>query len=329
MNFLVEYGLFLAKAITFVLAVIVIVSFLVGAASKNKSSKDRLKIKKLNERYEDYKAALNKEALNKTELKQLAKENKQKAKAEKKTQTAASRVFVLNFNGDIRAQATQSLREEITAILLIATPCDEVVVRLESAGGLVSNYGLAASQLKRLRDRNIPLTIIVDRIAASGGYMMACVGDKICAAECAIIGSIGVVAQIPNFHRLLKRNDIDFEQITAGEYKRTLSLFGENTEKGREKVQEDVDNVQEIFKSFIIKHRPQVNIDEVATGEHWHGIQALKLKLVDELMTSDDYLMQASRDKTIFEVHYEQKKSFASKISHSIKQMLESSLNYL
>lgn len=319
LHFLSEYGLFLAKAVTVVLAIIVIVSFILSAAGKGKSPKEKFKIRKINNRYQDYKNTLNKEMLSKPELKRIAKEEKQKNKALKKGDNNRKRLFVLNFQGDIKASANSSLREEITAILTVANPLDEVLIKLESPGGIVASYGLAASQLKRLRNRDIFLTVAVDKVAASGGYMMACVANRILAAPYAVIGSIGVVAQLPNFHRLLKRNDIDFEQITAGEYKRTLSMFGENTEKGREKVQEDVDNIQEIFKAFIVENRPQVNIEEIATGEHWHGVQALDLKLVDDLGTSDDYLLEMSHDKDIYELHYAPKKSWADKFSLSIK----------
>jgi serine protease SohB len=327
LNFLAQYGLFLAKVVTLVVAILIIISFIISAACKNKSSKDRLRIKKLNKHYEEYKEILNKELLDKEALKQVAKAEKQKKRAAKKAKESRKRIFVLDFNGDIRASATSSLREEITAILTIANKNDEVVVKLESPGGLVPCYGLAASQLKRLRDKNIFLTISVDRVAASGGYMMACVANKILAAPYSIIGSIGVVAQLPNFHRLLKRNDIDFEQITAGEYKRTISMFGENTEKGRQKVQQDVNNIQEIFKAFIAQNRPQLDINEIATGEHWHGVQAYDLKLVDELITSDDYLMAASTGSDIYALRYERKKSFMSKFSLSVKQAYNRLLN--
>jgi len=200
---------------------------------------------------------------------------------------------------------------------------DEVVIRLSSAGGLVHAYGLAASQVKRIRDRGVPLTVCVDTVAASGGYMMACVADKLIAAPFAIIGSIGVVAQIPNFHRLLKKNDIDVELITAGEYKRTLTIFGENTEKGREKFTEDVQSTQELFKDFISQSRPGVDIEKVATGEHWYGAQAVELALVDELMTSDEYLVSRSEDCDVFEVVYHRKKTFSERFAHIAEGSLD------
>jgi serine protease SohB len=319
LHFIATYGLFLAKTATIVLAIIII--FLIIAASAAKSKATKLKLKKINEQYDDYKKTLNHEILSKSERKQFVKAEKARQKSEKKQQ-GRKRVFVLDFNGDIRAHATSSLREEITAILTVANPEDEVVVRLESPGGIVPNYGLAASQLKRLRDKNIPLTIIVDKIAASGGYLMACVGNKILAAPYAVIGSIGVVAQLPNFNRLLKKNDIDFEQITAGQYKRTLSLFGEITEDGREKAQEDVNIIHEMFKAFILANRPGVDIEKVATGEHWLAVKTLELNLglVDTpLCTSDDYLLKASTEKDIYELHYEKKKTLADKLSLSLK----------
>lgn len=319
LNFLSNYGLFLSKVATIVIAIIVVVVVIIALASKGKSAKQKLKIKKLNKRLEEYQKVLNNEVLNKHTLKALTKTEKKEAKSAKKEKNERSRVFVIHFNGDIKASETASLREEITAVLTIAEPKDEVVVCVESPGGIVPSYGLATSQLKRLRNHNISLTVCVDKVAASGGYMMACVANKILAAPYAIIGSIGVVAQLPNFHRFLKKNNIDFEQITAGEYKRSLSIFGENTEKGREKVQEDVDSVHEIFKDFVAEHRPNVEISKVATGEHWHGVQALDLKLVDELMTSDEYLQNACKDKDVFEVKYETKKSIADKLGLSMQ----------
>jgi serine protease SohB len=318
-HFFSVYVLFLAKTITIVLALIILLIIILALAARSKAPKDKLKIRKINKQYDDYREALRHEILEKHELKQLLKSEKRKNKASKKQESGRKRLFLLNFNGDIKASATAALREEVTAILTIANQEDEVIVRLESPGGIVPCYGLAASQLKRLRDHNIPLTIAVDKIAASGGYMMACVGNKILAAPYSIIGSIGVVAQLPNFHRLLKKNEIDFEQITAGQFKRTLSMFGENTEQGREKVQEDVNSIHEIFKAFITSNRPDVAIEKVATGEHWHGVQALTLNLVDELMTSDDFLLNQSAEKDIYEVRYEHKKSLMEKLAPSIE----------
>ncbi len=218
------------------------------------------------------------------------------------------RVFVINFHGDIMATAVASLREEVTAILYVAESRDEVLVRLESSGGVVHGYGLAASQLVRIKDKGISLTVVVDKVAASGGYMMACVADHLIAAPFAVIGSIGVVSQIPNFNRLLKNHDVDFEQFTAGEYKRTVTLFGETTDAGRAKLQEEVETAHTLFKSFLKTHRHTLDVETVANGEHWFGTDALRLKLVDELRTSDDYLLSASESADLYEVTYPVKK---------------------
>jgi len=230
------------------------------------------------------------------------------------------RVFVINFDGDIRALTVENLRQEISAVLTIATPRDEVLVKIESAGGVIHGYGLAASQLQRIRNRNIPLTVVVDKIAASGGYMMACVANRILAAPFAIIGSIGVITQLPNFNRFLKRHNIDFEQVSAGEYKRTLTMFGENTDKGRKKLQEEVEEAHELFKSFVIANRPIVDIHAIATGEHWLGTRAKELKLVDEIMTSDDYLMLACDEADLYEITYTTKKNLLEKLTSSVSK---------
>ncbi|HYF97955.1 MAG TPA: protease SohB [Coxiellaceae bacterium] len=309
MDFLANYGIFLAELLTVLLVLLALIGFVVFLITKGKEPNFglKLKVRKLNTHFAEVKELLHENILSKAQHKKLLQNQKKTQKREERDNEKKSRLFVLNFEGDIKASAVQSLSELITAVLLVANKHDEVLVRLESAGGLVNAYGLAASQLQRLRDAKIKLTIAVDKMAASGGYMMACVADKVLAAPFAIIGSIGVVAQLPNFHRFLEKNNIDFEQITAGEYKRSLSLFGENTEKGREKVQSEVDDVQKLFKSFIKAHRPHVNVDQVATGEHWFAQQAIELNLVDELKTSDDYLLAAKDHNAIYELHYKTK----------------------
>ena len=265
-------------------------------------------------------------------LKQRKKEQKQTDKEQDKQAKAGgldmdARVFVLDFNGDIQASAVGNLRNEISAVLQVASDKDEVVVRLESPGGLVHSYGLAASQLKRVRDREIPLTICVDQVAASGGYMMACIGSRLMAAPFAVIGSIGVVAQIPNFHRLLKKNNVDVELMTAGEYKRTLTIFGENTDKMREKFQEELDDTHLLFKQFVRDNRASLDLDKVATGEHWFGLRALELGLVDELKTSDEYLVERSDQAEVFEVRWEEKRRLIDRLGLAAEGAITRSLN--
>ncbi|MES2142464.1 MAG: protease SohB [Pseudomonadota bacterium] len=325
MSFLLHYSEFLLKIITVVLAILILTGGIFAIARKAKEqTKLKLCVKKLNKKYQELADTLNAEILTKLERKKFAKEKKIKSKKESKQ--LKKRVFVLNFQGDIKGSAVNSLREEITAIAQVATPQDEVVLKLESGGGMVSPYGLAASQLQRLKDKRIPLTVSIDKIAASGGYLMACVADKILAAPFAIIGSIGVVAQLPNFHRFLKKKDIDFELLTAGEYKRTLTMFGENTQKAREKTQEDLEEIHRLFKDFIEKNRKDVNIDEVATGAHWLAQDALSLNLVDKLITSDDYLSNqaSSGQANIYELQYLAKKSMSEKLSEKLTQLASS-----
>ena len=233
------------------------------------------------------------------------------------------RVFVLDFDGDMQASQVDQLREEVSAILPVVGESDKVLLRLESGGGVVHGYGLAASQLMRLKDAGITLTISVDKVAASGGYMMACVGDEIIAAPFAILGSIGVVAQLPNFHRLLKKNDIDFEMHTAGEYKRTLTIFGENTDKAREKFQADIDDIHVLFKDFVSSNRPVVAIEEVGTGEFWFGQRALEKNLADRLCTSDSFLVEHLEGYDLIEVRYRAKRSWQEKLSLAAEMAVE------
>ncbi|MGE7989754.1 protease SohB [Pseudomonas sp. NPDC089554] len=332
MEFLAEYASFLAKTATLVIAILVVLSAIAGMRGKGRRKPGgQLQVIRLNEFYKELRERLESGLFDKAQLKAL---RKQQAKAEKQQKKAKasdkseekSRVFVLDFDGDIKASATESLRNEITALLTLATPRDEVVLRLESGGGLVHSYGLAASQLARIREAGIPLTVCIDKVAASGGYMMACIGEKIISAPFAVLGSIGVVAQLPNVNRLLKKHDIDFEVLTAGEYKRTLTVFGENTEKGREKFQEDLDITHQLFKDFVGRYRPQLHIDEVATGEVWLGIAALNRNLVDELRTSDEYLSTRAREANLFHVHYAERKSLQERIGMAASGTLENTL---
>lgn len=314
MELLAEYGLFLAKTFTLVLALLIVAGGLAAVIGRGRvRDKGHLKIRDLNRHYDGMAHALRSAVLDKKAFKRTLKEEKRRHKAERKKSARKRKLFVLNFHGDIRASGVASLREEITAVLAVAEPEDEVILRLESAGGLVHAYGLAASQLTRIKQQNVPLTVAVDKVAASGGYMMACVADRIIAAPFAVVGSIGVLSQLPNLHRWLKAKDIDFEQFTAGEYKRTVTLFGENTEKDREKFQQEIEETHALFKDFIKQHRGQLDLDRIATGEHWYGTQALELELVDALLTSDDYLLEASRDAALFEVSFVSRKRFASR----------------
>ncbi len=330
MEFLIEYGLFLSKVITIVIAILIAVAGCAAvAARQKKSSGKQLQVTHIGEQLEDMEQAVAAVAFSPDAVKQKRKserkKSKQKARAEKKAYKASAkggglpdtkkRVFVIDFEGDLKAGHVENMRQEISAALTCATTRDEVLVRLESGGGTVHGYGLGASQLRRIRERGIPLTVAVDRIAASGGYMMACVANKIIAAPFSIIGSIGVLAQIPNLHRFLKKHDVDFEQLYAGEYKRTLTLFGENTPKGRSKVQQDLEETHRLFKDFVKSQRPGLDIDKVATGEYWLGMQAQELGLVDELQTSDDYLMERRGEWELVLIEYSRKKTLQEKLA--------------
>lgn len=386
MEFLSEYGLFLAKVVTIVAAILVVIGFIVANRAHMKDrDPGHISVTKLNDRYEDMKESvlevvmdsgeyahrrklLDKEKKaeekaqakkRKAELKAAEKEKKHSAKhavaddsreikvpeqaeadAETGSETlpaehvvstggevARKRLFVIHFDGDIKASALSHLREEITAVLQVAGKEDEVVVCLESPGGMVANYGLAASQLARVRSAGVKLTVVVDKVAASGGYMMACVADRILAAPFAMLGSIGVVAQLPNFHRLLQRNDVDFELFTAGEYKRTVTMFGENTPEGKEKFQSDLEEIHTLFQHFVSDYRPQLDVAKVATGEVWFGKRAVELNLVDELKTSDEYLTGRAENADLYQVEYKEKQNIAKKIGIATQTGVESAIS--
>lgn len=328
MELLSYYGLFLAKTITVVVAIVAIAVLITNLAMRKRTQSGQLKLINLGERYQEMKDDMmlakmkhpdqklwHKEQKKKNKLE--AKATKQRAKQGLKPESGKPSLFVLDFKGSMDAHEVSSLREEISAVMAVAKAEDEVLLRLESPGGVVHGYGLASSQLQRLREKGIRLTVAVDKVAASGGYMMACVADRIVAAPFSIIGSIGVVAQIPNFNRLLKRNNVDVELHTAGEYKRTLTLFGENTEQGREKFREDLNETHLLFKQFVHEMRPALDIDSVATGEHWFGTQALAKGLIDAIGTSDDLIIDQMANHEVIAVRYTRRKKMMDRFTQS------------
>lgn len=331
LNFLAEYGLFLLETITLVIAVLVIITGIFSIRNRNKPQDETLNIRKLNEKYADIAEELRSEILDKKALKAFIKRTKKEEKEKQEKSSTEKpekrRTYVLDFQGDVHASAVEKLREEISSLLTIATPRDEVVVKLESGGGTVHGYGLGASQLQRIRDKKIRLTVCVDKVAASGGYLMACVADQIISAPFAIIGSIGVIIQMPNLNRFLKKHQVDYEMLTSGEYKRTISLFGENTDKGRKKCVEELEEIHHFFKKHIAEYRPQVDVHAIGTGEHWIGKKALELLLVDGIMTSDDYLMKSCEDNDVFEIAYEKKKTLKDKVTEGLNACTSGLLN--
>ncbi|MDA1076332.1 MAG: protease SohB [Proteobacteria bacterium] len=322
MAYLFDYLIFLAQVATIVVAILIIISAIASLSMKRTTAQvGHLEVNKLNDRLDDLKHSIEHAVLPGAAFKkQMKQENKRHKKEQKQAskelksgepdvETKHPRLYVIDFEGDVAATAVSQLRTEITAVLTMACDADEVLIRLESPGGMVHSYGLAASQLHRVRQQGIRLVVAVDKVAASGGYLMAAVADRVLAAPFALVGSIGVVAQIPNVHRLLKKNDVDVEILTAGAHKRTLTVFGENTEDGRAKFIEELEDVHALFQEFVGEHRPDLDLSLVATGEAWYGKRALDLKLVDEITTSDSYLVKACQEKEVFKVSWVDRKS--------------------
>ncbi|HFH9839788.1 TPA: protease SohB [Streptococcus suis] len=319
----IEYGIFFLKVVTFLLAILL---FLVLSTKiKSKKLDGQVTITDLSEKLLEQQEQFEKELFDKKAYKKLQEERDQES-SEQETEDPVKRLFVLDFEGDIQAKQVDNLRKEITAILTLASQGDEVLLRLESPGGSVYGYGLGASQLLRLKDKQIPLTIAVDKVAASGGYLMASVANTIVAAPFALVGSIGVVAEIPNIHRLLKKHEIDVDVMTAGKYKRTLTVIGENTPEGKEKFQEELNDVHALFKEFVSENRPILDIEQVSTGETWYGTSAKKVHLVDEIATSDDLILGQIHDKQVLLVKYEEKKSLINQIGVQVETSLSNLL---
>ncbi|MEW6119557.1 MAG: protease SohB [Pseudomonadota bacterium] len=312
-DFLSHYALFLAQAATLVVAVVAIIAAVVLLSRRKARHLGEIAVTDINRQLEAAGDRIEAARLAKPAYKQLMKQRKAEHKARQQAE-AQPCTYLIDFKGDIRASAVAALREEITAILQVAQPGDAVLLRLESPGGMVNRYGLAAAQLLRLRDARLPLTALVDTVAASGGYLMAAAADKIVASPFALIGSIGVIAQLPNFHRWLQARNIDWEQFTAGQYKRTVTIFGENTDDGRAKLREELEAIHTRFRDFVQERRAQLDMDQVGTGEAWLGSQALELGLVDELATSDDIIRAAARQGRVLQVSYQRKLTLPERV---------------
>jgi serine protease SohB len=320
-EFFFNYGLFFAKVLTVVVGIVAII--VVAAAAGRKAHQEGLEVENLNRKYKNLAGVLRKAVLNKDERKKEAKKEKQREKAEAKQPSVKPRSFVIHFKGDLKASALPSLREEVSAVLDVASADDEVIVCLENHGGMVHEHGLAASQLVRIRDKGIPLIVCVDKVAASGGYLMACVASKIYAAPFAILGSIGVLAQIPNFNRMLDSHGVDFEQVTAGKYKRTVTMFGKNTDEDRAKLKEELEDVHTLFKAAVSEYRPDMDLDKIATGEHWYGTRALQLGLADEIKTSDELLTERVAERDLYAVSYRIRQPLQKRLMANVDSALE------
>ncbi len=318
-----EYLLFLAKTLTLLAGIAVLL--VLGMRVRRFSDRgEHLEITDLNDRYQTLTRALKESSLPRRVFKDFIKSERKRERArDKAAESGRPRLFVIEFNGDIRASEVGALRVLVTTILLEAKQGDEVLVRLDNAGGMVSEHGLAASQLARIRSSDIPLTVAVDKVAASGGYLMAAVANRIIAAPFAILGSIGVLAEAPNFHRLLQRHGVDFELHTAGAFKRTLTLFGENTDEGRQKLREQLEETHRLFKDFVLEYRPGLDLERLATGEYWHGQRAVELGLVDAIQTSDDFLLAASAEKDLLKIKYSAHKKPIERLLSSIQGGIE------
>lgn len=325
MELWLDVGAFGLKALILLIVVLVLLAVVSNLVFRFKGIPEQLDVEDLGAKFKGFSRQVRTYF---SDLKALKKELKQEKKQEKKKvkkPTEPSRkIFVIDFDGDMKASQVETLRQKVTTILMVADPDhDEVVLRLSSPGGMVHTYGLAAAQLLRFKNNKLKLTVCVDKVAASGGYLMACTADRIIASPFAIVGSIGVLAQIPNFHRLLKKNDVDYEEITAGEFKRTLSVFGEITEKGRQKFSEQIEATHSLFKDFVKQYRPQLDMQLVATGEYWYGTQAVQLGLVDEIQSSDDYLFEKYKDHKVLKIEIEGRKKLSEKLADSMSLSLD------
>lgn len=316
-----ELLLFVAKAaIGVVSAGIVVILIARAARSGGESARGRLRVTRLNDRVGELEAIVRLPRLGKKERKAWIK--KREAEESGFETSGQPATFVIDFKGDLQASAVEELRETVSAVIAGHREGDEVLLRIESPGGTVHGYGLAASQLARLRAAKLRVVACVDKVAASGGYMMACESDEVVAAPFAIVGSIGVVASVPNLHRLLEKYGVDYEEMTAGEHKRTVSLFGKIEPEGREKFLEQLAEIHTLFREHVLRNRPNAKAELIATGEHWAASQAVELGLVDRIATSDDEVMRRVKEREVYEVSFRRPRSWQSRMGRAAAMQL-------
>ena len=303
------FGLKAFIVVVSVLICVLVPIFVIRKSSPIDKDKKSLKLENLKKEYNDYIRQFYQKTMNKKNFKKYLKGF---YKNEKKESPKTS-LFVLSFKGDIMASQVKNLRDEISFILEVAKPKDEVVILIESRGGSVSHYGLAANQLQRLRERDIPLTVCVDKVAGSGGYLMACVGNQILSSPFAFIGSIGVMFGVPNVHDFLKKHDVNYEEFTAGKFKRTVTPFGKITEEKKDRLQSQLNLIHDQFKNFVRRYR-EIDLEETATGEAWLAEEALKKGLVDKLQCSDDYILEQMKTRNVYKVSLKSPQSFFERI---------------
>jgi serine protease SohB len=316
MDYLLQFGIFFGKTVIIFLFIVALILIIAAIAARAKH-RPQVEIEDINEKFSDISMVLRSVIRSKKAFKS---EQKQIEEEDKKLSEDRKNVFVLEFDGDLQASQVKELRDEVTSVITVARPGDEVVVCIESPGGAVSGYGLAAAELVRLRSANLKLTACVDKVAASGGYMMACTANQIFAAPFAVVGSIGVLAQVPNFNKLLKEHNVEYEEMTSGEYKRTVSFLGEITPKGRQKFQEQLEDTHELFKGWVNEYRPQLDMSKVGTGEYWFGRRAQDLNLIDKIVTSDEYLQTLMKTDRVFKVKFAHRKKLGEKLSEALGQ---------
>lgn len=326
MDSFIQIGVFFTQTLIIVVGIIAVILTITAVSMRTKSDKSP-DINDLNEKYKEQKQALLSVMLSDDELKKEKKKLKKEEKNKSTTTQSLKKLFVIDFvKGDVQASHVDRFREEITSVLSVAKPGDDVLINVESPGGVVHGYGLAAAQILRLREFGLNITVSVDKIAASGGYMMACVAHKIIGSPFAIVGSIGVVAQLPNFHRLLKKHDIEYKEYTAGEFKRTVGLFTEITDKGERKFIEQLESTHVLFKNFVSRFRPHLKMEEIATGEYWFGQQALEKGLIDEIKTSDEFIQNQLNHKQVYKISFEKKPSLSQKLSDMVQATVQATV---
>lgn len=229
---------------------------------------------------------------------------------------------LLSFNGDINATEVIEFGRAVSMIVQMKDLVSEVYIIINSGGGVVNGYGLLASEIERLHYSEIETYALIDQVAASGGYMAACVANHVVAAPFAYIGSIGVVSEMPNFNQILSDNGINIEQHTAGKSKRTVTPLGKITDEDRNEFKKKLERIHRSFINHVSHYRNINDADEnknsiIFSGDYWIAEETVELELglVDEISTSQEFLLDKMKEYNIIEITFQENKTKKSKLS--------------
>jgi len=202
----------------------------------------------------------------------------------------------VNIEGLIRGNRPRS--EALTR--LAESNAKAVIVHINSPGGTVAGSEELYESLIKVKAKK-PMVVVVDGLAASGGYIAAMASDRIVARQSAIVGSIGVIFQYPNVTELLKTIGVQVESIKSSPLKAAPSGYEPTSPEARAAVESIVRDSFDWFKGLVRdrRHLDDASLQKVSDGRVFTGRQAVELKLIDALGDEQAAIDWLAKEKSI------------------------------